>query len=205
MNSQERVLILIDGGNTYSALFKDKKSENGDIVSPSLFSKGVKFDYKKFCEYLANGREIVAIRYYVGIVRNIDKSEKSESMVAGQQKFLQKLENSGIVIERGRIVYDHGKTREKGVDVKIAIDIVIEANENTYDTVIVVSSDSDLIPAIKYVVNRKKRVEYIGFENHYSTALINESNGRRLLAKPDLAQFEITEEENTHADNAVEN
>ena len=38
-----------------------------------------------------------------------------------QQKFLAALENDGFLIERGKIVYDP-EIREKGVDVKIAID-----------------------------------------------------------------------------------
>ncbi|HRH25210.1 MAG TPA: NYN domain-containing protein [Candidatus Paceibacterota bacterium] len=190
----ERVLILIDGGNIYSALYKEKEDSLGNKIAP-LLPKGFKFDYKKFCEYLANGREIIAIRYYIGIVRNTDGTSKSELMVLGQQKFLAKLENAGIKIERGRVVYDHGKTREKGVDVKIAIDIVIEGYENTYDSVIIISSDSDLIPAVKYIVTKKKKVEYIGFQNHYSTALINECSTQRVLAGQDLQQFELSEEE----------
>ncbi len=69
-------------------------------------------------------------------------------MVESQQKLLSGLENAGYQIKRGKIVYDN-RIREKGVDVQIAIDLVIGAAENHFDTAIIVSSDTDLIPAIK--------------------------------------------------------
>lgn len=40
------------------------------------------------------------------------------------------------------------RTRKEGVDVKIATDLIAGAIDNKHDTGIVVSSDSDLIPAI---------------------------------------------------------
>jgi len=47
-------------------------------------------------------------KYYVGIARNLDNT-KSEQIVAGQQKFLSKIENEGFVIKRGRVIYDSGE------------------------------------------------------------------------------------------------
>jgi hypothetical protein len=60
---------------------------------------------------------------------------------------------------------------------------------NEYDKVILVSSDTDLIPAIKESKNLGKIIEYIGFENSPSFALIRFSNSRRLLRKEDLQLF----------------
>jgi len=48
-------------------------------------------------------------KYYVGIARNLDNTKKSEQIVAGQQKFLSKIENEGFVIKRGRVIYDSGE------------------------------------------------------------------------------------------------
>lgn len=53
-------------------------------------------------------------------------------------------------------------------------------------TVILVSSDTDLIPAIVKVRSMKKKVEYIGFSHKPSYALIANSNVRRLLIKEEL-------------------
>lgn len=188
INPEERVLVIIDGGNTYQALFKPNCDKNGKEIAPPMVGKGFIFSFKDFTNYLINGRKSVDVRYYVGIVRNVDHTEKSQLMVEGQQKFLQKLENDSIKIERGRIVYDH-KPREKGVDVKMAIDIVLGAVNDEYDSVVLISSDTDLMPAITYSQSKGKKIEYVGFSHRYSNALLNSATEKRLLAPSDVQAF----------------
>ena len=166
---KKRVAIFIDGGNFY------KKIRENDLVP-----KGVRFNYIKFAEFLVRERILVAKYYYIGVVRNHDQSGKSQKMVASQQKLLSGLENDGYEIKRGKIVYDN-KIREKGVDVQIAIDLVIGAVENVYDVAVVVSSDTDLIPAIRYIRSKGKKVEYVGFSKAPSIGMIKESDDRILL------------------------
>ena len=172
----EKVTIFIDGGNLYKRL-----KERG--VLP-----GKRFNYAKLIDFLLRGRSLSSKRYYVGAVRNYDQTARSQEMVEAQQKFLSALELQGFLIERGRIVYDH-KIREKGVDVKIAIDLVIGAVENEYDTAVVVSSDTDLIPAIKYVISRGKKVEYAGFAERPSLGLARESSLSVLLLPDDVSRM----------------
>lgn len=176
----ERVAIYIDGGNTYRKL-KDF----------GLPEEGKRFDFGAFAKHLLAGRELVSKRYYVGQVRNTDRTAKSEELVRKQQMFLETLRAAGFDIKLGKIMYDAGRIREKGVDVKLAIDMVIGASDNLYDTAIVVSSDTDLIPALKYSVNgKKKNVEYIGFAGSPSYGMMRESTIQRVLAKEDLATFQ---------------
>jgi len=184
----ERVKIYIDGGNTYKALFKESTNLKDNSLIPRIVPPGKKFNYKEFSLFLASDRNLCGRGYYVGIVRDYNHTQKSEDMVIKQQKFLAKLENDGFIIERGKIVYDH-EIREKGVDVKIAIDVVIDGIEDKYDTAIIVSSDTDLIPAIKYVQSKGKKVEYIGFSNHTSVGLIKDCDHQRVFGATDLQQF----------------
>ena len=172
----EKVAVFIDGGNLYRLL-----KEHG------VFPKR-RFDYSAMVDFLLRGRNLVSKTYYVGVVRNHDNSQKSQKMVEGQQKFLSNLETQGFQIERGRIVYDH-KIREKGVDVKIAIDLVVGATEHTYDTAVVVSSDTDLIPAIKYVVGKGKKIEYVGFSTRPSLGMTKECSLSVLLLQEDVDKF----------------
>lgn len=176
MNSEnkKRVAIFIDGGNFYRKIRKD-----------NLIPKGTRFDYVKFAEFLAQSRPITLKSYYIGIVRNHDKTAKSQQMVESQQKLLTGLENDGYEIKKGRIVYDN-KIREKGVDVQLAIDLVIGAVENLYDIAIIVSSDTDLIPAIKYIKSKGKVVEYVGFSSAPSFGMIKEADVRVLLLKEQI-------------------
>ena len=83
---------------------------------------------------------------------------------------------------------------------KLATDLIVGAVDNQYETAIIVSSDSDLIPAIDWVRNRiKKKIEYVGFsipnENNLENstnptiALVAKTDIPRILVKSDLQPF----------------
>lgn len=176
----ERVGIYIDGSNFYGYL-KDEEIS---------FPRGTRFDFKKFADFLTDNRICISKRYYTGIFRNLDDTPKSTELVRGQQKFLSKLEShDGFIIKRGRILYDSGRTREKGTDVKIATDLIVGAVDNLYDTAILVSSDTDLIPAIKYIKFKQKKLEYIGFSHAPSLGIQKYANFTRLLLPSDIENF----------------
>ena len=63
------------------------------------------------------------------------------------------------------------------------------AYEDRYDVALLVSSDTDLIPALAKIRSRGKKVEYIGFSHKPSYGLITHSDIRRLLTKEDIQQF----------------
>jgi len=177
---KERVAIYIDGSNTYNKLKKLGVPDKGKI-----------FDYSKYISHLLGDRGLISKRYYVGIVKNFDKSERSETLVKKQQRFLESLRSAEFEIKPGKIMYDGGRIREKGVDVKLSVDLVIGAADNLYDTAIVISSDTDLVPAIRYVrKGQKKKVEYVGFAGSPSFGLISESDTQRLFSKEDLIAFQ---------------
>ena len=176
---EQRIAVYIDGNNFYKYL------KDGEISFP----KGVKFDFLKFTDFLVDERKLVSKRYYVGIARNIDGSEKSQRIVSGQQKFLSHLENEGFVIKRGRVMYDKGRIREKGTDIKIAVDLIVGAADDIYDIAILVSSDTDLIPAVKYVKYRKKRLEYVGFSHAPSLGMQKHADFSILLRPQDIKKL----------------
>lgn len=180
MSKTERVAIYIDGGNMYRRI-----KENG------IPEKDKKFDFSSFVNHLAGNRKIISKRYYVGIVKNFDNSEKGEKMVKSQQKFLSGLKLEGFDIKPGRLMYDDGKIREKGVDVKLALDLVVGAVDDLYDTAILISSDTDLIPAIKYVRQaQNKKIEYVGFSKNPSFGMLKETSDSRIFSKDDLVGFQ---------------
>lgn len=63
------------------------------------------------------------------------------------------------------------KFQEKGVDVGIAVDVTADSLQNKVDHIILVSSDTDLIPAIKIAKESGKRITYVGFSNQLTRAL----------------------------------
>lgn len=180
LNKKEKVAVYIDGSNFYGYL-KDKEIN---------FPKGAKFNFKQFVDFLVSDkRQLVSKRYYTGVFRNFDGSDKSKSLVSGQQKFFSNLENDGFTIKRGRIMPVDKVYKEKGTDVKIAVDLIVGAVDNLYDTAILVSSDTDLIPAISYIKYKKKKIEYVGFAHSPSLGIQKYADLSRLLLPDDIEKF----------------
>ena len=65
----------------------------------------------------------------------------------------------GILIKYGKLLREprpSGIYHEKGVDVQIAVEMIRFAFQNKYDVAYLLSSDSDLIPAVKEVKNLER-------------------------------------------------
>lgn len=212
---KETVQIFIDGGNFYHLVLK------------KLGVKDIGFSFDEFVKFLANGRKITehGKRYYVGTVREQIGDPRTKKAMSNQTKFFSVLKKNQweiktsklrnrlekIVIDervinyknlrkRGVKIVEYKTTREKGIDVKLATDLIVGAIDQKYDTAIVISSDSDLVPAIDWVRMRKhKKVEYVGFsivgkggENNPTRPLqtmITHTDVQRILVKSDLEKF----------------
>lgn len=153
----ERVMVFIDGGNLYAGVkfgLNLKKSVNID----SLVKK------------LVSGRRLVRAYYYT------TPSPRPNSLQGkAHQRFLDKLgwiEN--LQLRRGRILprthviecpkceasFEYKVYTQKGVDTRIAVDMVTLAVRDAYDTAILVSGDSDLAEAVDYIREQtNKKVE----------------------------------------------
>jgi len=159
-------------------------------------SNALYFRYGEFAKWLAEGREIVSKRYYIGVVRAKENDEKGQKMRRNQKKLFNNLssEKCGFIIERGYLMENDGVFHEKGVDVKIAVGILVGAYEDLYDTAILISSDTDLIPVIEKARALGKKVEYIGFSNKPSFGLIKSANETRLLTRNEVEQFQTAKQ-----------
>ena len=185
-NKKERVIVILDGSNFYHRL-KDKEINFTNILD---------FDYRGLAEWLSHGRKIIRCTYYIGLVRKELGNRKSENLVKNQQKLFAYLTSSKQKweIETGYMM-KHGSSdyKEKGVDVKMAIDILDKAHKNEYDTVVIISSDTDLIPAIVRAKELGKNIEYIGFAHRPSFGMQRYVTISRLLTKFELQKFVNTD------------
>ena len=82
-----------------------------------------------------------------------------------------------------------GKFHEKGVDVQIAVDMVRGAIKNEYDICYLISSDTDLLPAVQTAKDEKKKIVYVGFENFISRALTKNCSSYLILKKKQILNF----------------
>mgnify|MGYP001564548073 CR=1 FL=1 len=178
---KKRVAVYIDGSNFY---FKMKSA-------PLNFNNLIKFNYRGFAQWLVLGRLLSNCRYYIAVVRAEENNIKGQEMRREQQKLFAHLMSpeQNYIVKRGYLMNNGGKYHEKGVDVQIAVDLLVGAYDNLYDTAILISSDTDLIPAIKKVRQLGKEVEYIGFAHHPSIAIQKCVNLSRLLIKEELESF----------------
>jgi uncharacterized LabA/DUF88 family protein len=89
-------------------------------------------------------RIVRQVRLYTGVY----KIEQNEFWYYFWTSKLQALKEKGAYIYEGKINFDG---QEKGVDVKLAIDLVQLAYEDFYDVAVIFSLDTDLIEAFKLV------------------------------------------------------
>lgn len=212
-----RVQIFIDGGNFYHLALKPLG------LQPS------EFNFDAFAAFLADGRAISeqGKRYYIGTVREREGDERSKRAMAKQVQLFNRLkqttwqiktsklrertekvvidsrvENYKNILNKGISEVIYHTFREKGIDVKIAIDLVAGALDDKYDSAIIVSSDTDLVPAVDWVRFRlKKKIEYVGFSIPGITgagtdvrpthSLITRSDVQRVLVESDLRKFQL--------------
>jgi len=110
-------------------------------------------------------------------------------MFANQRRLLAHLKSCKYSYYLGYLLKSDGVFKEKGVDVKLATDLLLGACQDKYDTAFVVSSDSDLIPAIGGSQTLGKIITYIGFKHQPSYALLQACRRSILLTKDDLLPF----------------
>ncbi|MBS3106226.1 NYN domain-containing protein [Candidatus Woesearchaeota archaeon] len=82
-------------------------------------------------------------------------------------------------------IVDCKKTSEKGVDVNIAITMLLDGIENKYDQVLLFSSDADFSPAIKYIKKIGKEVVYCRFPQPITSELLQVCSEVRVIPKED--------------------
>lgn len=173
---KQKCIIFIDGSNFY---FKLK-----DLGLHNL----LEFDFTKFAKHLSRKHKLVNVCYYVGRIKQ-DGTTKSDKLFNAQQKLLGRLKKHNVSYAFGYLLKSDGVFHEKGVDVQIAVDMLVAAYEDTCDRIILVSSDTDLAPAIKKVREKGKVVEYIGFSHKPSVAMVSFCSESTLLKKEDIESY----------------
>lgn len=161
----DKVLVIIDGSNFYHG------SKN---LCPEVHLTN--FDYRCLIEKIVEKKE-VRILYCVGEIKREPGNKKAEGMYAQQQSLFYNLEKQGIEIYKGFMLKSDGKYHEKGVDVKMAVEITVGALKNEYDECFLISSDTDIIPAILEARKVKKKIIYVGFEGKLSRAMVRNCAG----------------------------
>jgi uncharacterized LabA/DUF88 family protein len=189
-----------------TALFIDGENLR-NYVKTVLLKAGIKksdvdlnnLDFKGlFSQVLKGIRLSKKIYYSAKLHQHSDSIKKSKELIQKQRVLKTNLEKQGFEFSIGgnvraqKIKVNKGyKTifREKGVDVKIAIDLVISAFDKRFDAVILCSSDSDLQPAVKEARARKLQIIYLGFEINPNKGLIYTTDRTILIRNSEILDY----------------
>lgn len=190
-----RRIVLIDGENLVYGLRyllgADEQMANRTEVNG--------FDFRGLLEDILQDNTPSQILWFGARLRVYDDSEeirlKSEAAVRQQSYFVNDIQKQRITfikvgyLRAREVECDNGhmswKLVEKGVDVGLAVRIVIESNPDT--EIVVVSADTDLLPAFKAAAGRGARLIHIGYEYRPIASLSRAANATRTITIP-LAQ-----------------
>lgn len=152
----DRVSIFIDGSNFYHR----------------LADMGIKrIDLPKLLQLISDNRKIVNIYYCDAPFKQRDPTNPVTVKI-DTERYAHQLGWFNTVKKTPNInfkLYERdSKNKVKGDDIHLAVEMVKEAYENTYDTAILVTGDGDFKRAIEVVIGRGKEVENVYFKNSRS-------------------------------------
>jgi uncharacterized LabA/DUF88 family protein len=170
------------------------KNEGINVDSPGLEN----FDYSKLFDTLLKGISVSSKIFYVARLREHKESlKKSQELILKQRVLKSNLEKENFTFlmngnVRAQKVQVNGKTKivfkEKGVDVKIAVDLVSHACDKLVNTAILCSSDFDLQPAVAELKKRGVEVIYLGFEINPNKGLTYTSDRTILIRNSEVIE-----------------
>lgn len=156
-----RVVVFIDGQNFFNDCLRTfGKGE----AHPHLLAQEV-------CSTtFGQDRQLVQVRFYTGV----HTPNRFAAMNAYMTRRIEAMKRQGVHVFSRPLKYSLEwvddrrspgnfiqiwKGREKGVDVKIALDLVMMAVEDKYDVAVLVSTDTDLDEAIEEVIDLRNRLK----------------------------------------------
>lgn len=209
----KRLVYALLLGEVFCGIISDMKAQlfiDGENfiykIEDSLISQGVKkheidvtqIDLNKLISLALPTYKLDKKRFYSAKLQvHSDTITKSRELIVIQRILKTNLEKQGFeFILAGKVmpqeikVYGKSKTifKEKGVDVRIAVDLVSLSCDKDIDTALICSSDSDLQPAIAELRKRGIEVIYVGFENSPNKGLTYTSNKTVLFRNSEIIQ-----------------
>jgi len=195
-DNEERVMVYIDGFNLYFGMtskFTNVKWLNVWALAEDL---------------LKDHQTLVGVQYFTSRVSNNPPKEQRQSA------YLRAIRTTDT-----KIIHGHYKSKpkscnscghswsdneEKMTDVNIAVNMLVDALHDRFDTALLISGDSDLVPPIKAVHANfpNKRVVVVFPPNRSNNSVKNVARGSFVLGRTKLRRNQFpytitTEEGNT--------
>jgi len=188
-------IVLVDGENFKGKIKQILRGKEDTVV---LWHE---YDFRGLFDAVLKDLPIERrVFYFARLREHPDSKEKSRQLIQEQRLVKTHLENQSFeVVIAGRVrgQYEDGRFgrkllvfKEKGVDVRIAVDMVSWACDGNADEIILASSDSDLQPAIKEVRDRNVSCIYLGFEAQPNKGLSYTTNRTILIRDSEVREYQ---------------
>ncbi len=157
LSDTEKVAIFVDFDNMYKGFYE---SING--------AHRVFIDFKEMSRLLANGRHVMTKKAYGARIPEYDLPGAFKCII--KAGFEPVIENCTHAVQ-------------KGVDVRLALELDDCSRETGCNDILLVSGDADFVPAVERAQKRGKRVQVASFSNSLSHALAEAADEVILLDK----------------------
>ena len=123
--------------------------------------------------------QINSIKVYGAYLGQAGISDASRLLfVKAQNEFFNSAKLKGVHFGKGYIS-QHNK--EKGVDMRLGVDLVHDAHSNDFDEAIIMSGDADFMYPVQFVRQLGKNVHYCAFATRFTFPIAFASNKRVVL------------------------
>jgi uncharacterized LabA/DUF88 family protein len=183
---KNRVIVYVDGFNLYFGMVAAGIENSKWLNIKSLIDS-----------YLTPNQELIEIKYFTSRITNQPGKQKR------QTTYLEALETTGVnivyglykskEIECNNCGHNWAISNEKMTDVNIATHLLLDAFNDKYDTAILISGDSDLVPPIKAVHTQfsKKAVSVFFPPERHNVTAAGAAKGSQIIGKKKIKDHQF--------------
>ncbi len=181
LHKKERVLVYVDGFNLYFGILEARYNQckwlDLRLLSPNL---------------LKNSQELVGVKYFTSRLNNNRYKQKRQTI------YIEALQSKDVEVFFGQYQSDSieckscgyrwPKFNEKMTDVNIATEMLNDAFNDRYDTAMLISGDSDLVPPIRSIhENYNSKRVFVAFPpKRHNQTVADESRGCLTIGRKKL-------------------
>lgn len=166
-----RVAVFIDYQNTYMGARRTFDLDSSHFVEGQVYPRRLALAVTRLGRGVDPSRQLQMVKVYRG-EPSPKHSPTAQAACQRQVRFwnaqalvegiTRPLKYTPSRWEGGRVV--DWDAREKGIDVLLALGMVTGALRDEFDVAVLVSSDTDLVPALEQVIEAGKRAEVAGWD-----------------------------------------
>lgn len=167
-----RRILFIDGSNLYGGM-------------TALLPVGSYFDFAAFAVVIQRILPVQEIQFYGTYMRdNLEKPVDQRLLIHAQKAFFDSAKTTpGVVFHEGHF---SGSGKEKGVDVRLAVDMVYGAARGLYEEAVIMTGDADLTYAVEVTRQAGLPAHLLALASRFPVAISYKANRRIVL---DYQQF----------------